>query len=121
MIEFFLAVFLTVTLHELGHIFFIIIFNYTEGRDLFNFKVEFNFKYFYVVNERYSNPIKNLIVSLSGSLFPVLLSILLINVMNSNFVNIVFLTSLFNLLFLHPRLPDGQNILNSLEEMRRTP
>ncbi|WP_181347013.1 hypothetical protein [Thalassobacillus sp. CUG 92003] len=117
MIPFILAVLLTAIVHELGHMLAIMAINLKEQRYIFQFKMELNIKYLYVIHKKYPNPLSNLIVALAGPLAPVGLAILLINTGGDNFSTIFLLTALFNLLFMHPSLPDGKNIIQSLEEM----
>lgn len=117
MIVFLLAVSLTVVVHELGHILAIIIINSKEKRKLLQFKIQVNIKYFYVIHDKYSNPFYNLMVAIAGPVAPVLLAILFVNLGRGNFITVFLLTSLFNLLFMHPSLPDGKNIIRSIKEM----
>ncbi|MFS0647584.1 hypothetical protein [Siminovitchia sp. 179-K 8D1 HS] len=119
MITVFLAVILTIILHEMGHIISIIIFNSTEGRKLCDFRIQIGIKYIFVSHKKFNKPFKNFIVAISGSVFPILAAVFLTRMFNTQLTSIMLLLAIGNLLFLHPVFPDGKNALHSLKEMER--
>ncbi|MFD2922269.1 hypothetical protein [Halobacillus naozhouensis] len=116
MIDFLLALALVFIMHELGHVLAIMILNGTENIPFYHLGFEWSFKYFYVIHEKFEAPFKNLVVAVSGSLFPIALSIALLLTFDNQFSNIFTLLSFANLIMLHPNLPDGKNIISSLNE-----
>ncbi len=112
-----LASILVFFIHELGHILGIMVFNVSEHRKINDFKIEMNLRCFYVVNKKFDKSYKNFIVAIAGSLLPIVISIMLTVFWNTQFVSIFFLFSLLNIIFLHPKFPDGQNVTKSLKEM----
>ncbi len=106
-------------IHELGHVLVIMILNVTEDKPFYYIGFEFNLKHFYVIHEKFNSPSKNLAVAVSGSLFPIVLSLSFMLVINNQFTNIFTLLSFANLIMLHPNLPDGKNITSSLHEWRK--
>ncbi|RDW20779.1 hypothetical protein [Oceanobacillus chungangensis] len=112
------ATLLVLIVHEIGHIIPIIVFNVLEKRPFYYFSIEINAKYFYVNHEKFDKHYKNLIVAICGSLFPILVSVIVVTIIDNQFTNLVTLLSFGNLLMLHPKLPDGRNIINILKEMR---
>ncbi|PXW85252.1 hypothetical protein DFR56_11118 [Pseudogracilibacillus auburnensis] len=119
MMAFILAMILTFVLHELGHIICIMIFNVTEGRRIYDFRIKIGLKHIYVTHIKYKKPFKNLIVAISGSAFPLLIAIVITGMFTSQFTSLMFLLAILNLLFLHPMFPDGKNALSSMKEMER--
>jgi len=45
-------------------------------------------------------------------------AVVLTVVFHSQFTAMMLLLAILNLLFLHPKFPDGKNVLNSINEMR---
>jgi hypothetical protein len=119
MISVILALSFVVVLHELGHIIMIIVFNATENRRFFDFYIRINMENLYVAHVKFDKPYKNLVVSISGSLFPLFVTSLMSSIYNNQFLSISFIFSIANLLFLHPSFPDGKNALDSIKEMGR--
>ncbi|MFD2045503.1 hypothetical protein ACFSTA_17605 [Ornithinibacillus salinisoli] len=113
-----LATLLVLIVHEIGHIIPIMIFNVLEKKPFYYFAIEINAKYFYVTHEKFNRHIKNFIVAICGSLFPIFISIIVINIINNQFTSLFTLLAFGNLVMLHPKLPDGKNITNILIEMR---
>ncbi|OQR53436.1 hypothetical protein CDB3_29815 [Bacillus sp. CDB3] len=113
-----LASILVVVIHELGHILGIMIFNLSEHRKFNEYTIEISSKYFYVVHKEFNQPYKNFLVAIAGSLLPIIVASTLTIFFNTQFVSIFFLFSLLNIIFLHPKLPDGQNVIKLLKEMR---
>ncbi len=109
---------LTIILHELGHIICIVIFNITEGRRICDFSISVSFTSIFISHMKFKKPYKNLIVALSGSVFPLFVAAVLTVVFHSQFTAMMLLLAILNLLFLHPKFPDGKNVLNSINEMR---
>lgn len=119
MINLILAMVLTFVLHELGHIICIMIFNVTEGRRIYDFSFKIGLKNIYVTHKKYKKSYKNLIVAISGSAFPLLIVIFITSMFHSQMTSLMFLSAILNLLFLHPKFPDGENALSSMKEMER--
>lgn len=117
MITFILALIIVFIAHELGHIIFIMMFNVTEKKPFYYIAFEINMKYFLVIHEKFNSHLKNIIVAMSGSLFPVFISIMFIIIKKNQFTNIFLFLSLVNLVMLHHHLPDGKSIVNILKEM----
>ncbi|WP_374065600.1 hypothetical protein [Paraliobacillus sp. JSM ZJ581] len=80
--------------------------------------MRFNIKFFYVIHEKFEKDIKNLIVAISGCLFPIVISSIIFSFINNQITNMFILVAFGNLVMLHPRLPDGENIIKILKEMR---
>lgn len=118
MIEFICALFLVFFTHELGHMVVIMLFNVTESKPFYHLRFEWNNRYFYVVHEKFKKQFKNIIVAVSGSIFPILFSLILIFFINNQFTNIFTLLSLANLTMLHPRFPDGRNLISAVKEWK---
>lgn len=119
MITIVLALFLTVVLHELGHVVCIMIFNVTEGRRINDFSIHITYKYIFVSHIKFEKSYKNLIVALAGAVFPLLLAFLLASMFTHQFISILLLLTILNLMFLHPIFPDGKNVLSCIKEMER--
>ncbi|WP_018930524.1 metalloprotease family protein [Gracilibacillus lacisalsi] len=118
LIQLMLATLLVLIVHEVGHIIPIMLFNILEGKPFYYFGIEINFKYFYVTHEKFDHNIRNLIVAISGCLFPIFVAILMFNIIDTAFTSLFILLAFGNLIMLHPNLPDGKNIINILTEMR---
>ncbi|KWW21000.1 hypothetical protein AS888_15365 [Peribacillus simplex] len=118
MIEFICAFLLVFLIHELGHIVAIMIFNVTESKPFYHLRFEWNIKYFYVVHEKFTKQSKNILVAVSGPILPVLLSLILIFIINNQFTKLFTLLRFVNLTMLHPRFPDGRNIINAVKEWK---
>lgn len=113
-----ISILLVMLTHELGHLIPIMLFNITENRLFYHFHIEINWKYFYIVNAKFENPYKNLIVAVSGTLLPIIISIVLLLIESNSFTNIYAFLSFICIVMLHPKLPDGKNVVEILEEMR---
>lgn len=105
------ALCITLVLHELGHIVCIMIFNVFTRRHIYDFKLSFSVKSVKVVHEKYSQRCFNLIVALGGSVFPLVVSLILYCFyLNNELINLLCVCSIVNLVNITPIFPDGKNI-----------
>lgn len=114
--QLFIAIFLVILLHELGHLLPVLLFNLLEKRAV---RIQISFKMAEVIHEPFSKSWMNIIIALGGVIFPFLLLYLLQLLFNVPFLHLMFIISLFNFIFILPIFPDGRNMMNLLEKGRK--
>ncbi|WP_353854545.1 hypothetical protein [Bacillus sp. Bos-x628] len=107
-----------VLIHELGHILMVMVFNKVEKRPLFDYFVSVDWKHVSIVHEKFARPSFNFFVALAGPVLPVICSSVLFSIWKHSFCHLLLFFSLLNTVMLHPALPDGRNITDSLNEMK---
>ncbi|GAA0432639.1 hypothetical protein GCM10008934_22600 [Virgibacillus salarius] len=120
MILYFLSLISVIIFHELGHIIAVIFCNVSEKRGFFDFRISISVKAISIHHKKFKKPLKNATIAFSGPIFPIIISALLNLYIESNYVSMLFLLSLFNILFLHPSLPDGKNVVNNFKKIKES-
>lgn len=102
-----------IILHEIGHVILILLLNFRERKPI---HFQLSITKVEVIHEAFSKKWMNLIIAMSGVLFPFLFMLFIKSIFNTPFVNILFVLSIFNFMFILPIFPDGKNVLTLLEK-----
>lgn len=107
---------LIIILHELGHILMVILFNGSENRRRFDFKVNITANVIEIQHDRFKSRMKNIVVASAGALFPFIFCILLYVLVDGAFVGLLLFLSVLNFAFILPVFQDGKNIVYNLKK-----